>query len=290
MDQNNCCKIEPPKMSYCRFDPAITFEYGAGGLRVFIPAERGYINYNLVHSLVERKNCDVWRLGKAFAYDDDIKNEIELTPDNAEWDMALKLEGRSDFIGGCVHGDERWVSISACIDGKAVDIEKIDIMTPFDELIITEESVGYDPDDSVTESVKHFKEYVINKEGITLNQRVEWLRDYTLGQSYMAMMPPLKVLTDRFYTDSEPEPKVAIDNYGFGPGATEATVYGSDMSFSMSVTKYPTIKGGDKFLITDNNGKAYNKIYFVLCKGAEVSKGDVWETTTKYRITNGGTR
>ena len=290
MELNNVCNAGFKKGTYCRFDGSMDFEYGVGGLGIFIPTVKGYVNYNLVHSVCRRKNCDIWRLGNAFAFDDKFEKKFDLTPENAEWDMALKLFERPDFIGGSVHGDEIVVGISAQIDGKEVDIESLSELTAFEEMVINVESVGYDPDDSVTESVKHFKEYGINKEGITLNQRVEWLRDYTLGQSYMAMMPPLKVLTDRFYTDSEPEPKVAIDNYGFGPGATEATVYGSDMSFSMSVTKYPTLEGGDKFLITDNNGKAYNKIYFVLCKGAEVSKGDVWETTTKYRITNGGTR
>ncbi len=285
MELNNVCIADFKKGTYCRYDPTIEFEYGSGGLRIFIPTTKGYVNYNLVHSVCERKNCDVWRLGMAFAFDDNLENEYALTPENAEWDMALRLFGRSDFIGGAVHGDEICVGISVRLDGKEVEIESLLELTAFEKMVITVESVGYDPDDSVTDAVKHFKEYIINKEGITLNQRVEWLRDYALGQSYMAMMPPLKALTDSFYTNSDPTPKAASESYGYGPGATEATVYGSDVSFSMSVSKYPTLVGGDRFLITDNNGKAYNKIYFILCKDAEVSKGDLWETTTKYNIT-----
>ena len=285
MEPNNVCDADFKKGTYCRFDRSMDFEYGSGGLRIFIPTVKGYVNYNLVHSVCERKNCNIWRLGMAFAFDDKFEKRFDLTPENAEWDMALRLFGRSDFIGGSVHGDETLVGISAQIDGKEVDIESLSELTVFEEMVIKVESVGYDPDDSVTESVKHFKEYVINKEGITLNQRVEWLHGYTLGQSYMAMMPPVKALTDRFYTDTDPTPKATADNYGYAPGASAATVYGPDVSFSMSVTKYPTLTGGDRFLMTDNNGKAYNKIYFILCKDAEVSEGDLWETATKYSIT-----
>lgn len=277
------------KRLYCQYDPSIDFEKSVGGLRIFIPTTNGYANYNLVHSVYEAKNCDVWRLSKAYAFDDNFENEIELTPKGAEWDMALRLSGRPDFIGGYAHGDEIFSSISANVDGKTVEIESLEALTPFDELTVRVESIGYDPNDSTTQALKHFKEYIINKDGITLNQRVEWLNDYTLGSSYMAMMPPLKSLTDSFYTNVDSEPKEASANYGSVRGATVAVVYGADtgISFSMSVPKYPSLVGGDRFLLTDNSGKPYNKMYFVICNGAEVSKGDIWETTTKYVIING---
>ena len=60
-----------------------------------------------------------------------------------------------------------------------------------------------------------------------------------------------------------------------------------ELAFSMSVPKYPILVGGNRFLLTDNRGGLYNKMYFVICSGAEVMKGDVWETTTRYVITNG---
>ena len=101
-------------------------------------------------------------------------------------------------------------------------------------------------------------------------------------------MPPLKTLTDLFYTNADPTPKEAITHYGRTPLATEATVYGSStgLAFSMSVPKYPSLPGGDRFSLTDNNGGRYNKMYFTVCNGAEATNGDVWESTTKYVITN----
>ena len=274
------------KHACCRYDPSVDFEGACGGLRIFLPTARGYVNFNLVHSVRKDRNCDMWRISKAYAFDDRLENEYELTPKGAEWDMAVKLDGRPDFVGGYAHGDELYTTLSANVDGESIEIEAIGDLTVFDELRITVTSNGFDPSDPTVQVLKHCKEYFITGEGITLNQRVEWLSDYFLGPCYLAMMPPLKTLTDLVYTDVDPTPKDALSSYGGVPGATEAVVYGaaSGISFRMSVPKYPSFAGGNKFLLTDNHGKAYNKMYFMVCNGAEVSKGDVWESTTTYRI------
>lgn len=283
----NLCNINCKKALCCKYDPSIDFERSVGGLRIFVPTVVGYINYNFVHSVHEDKNCDMWRLGKAYAFDDNFENEYELTPKGAEWDMALRLEGRPDFIGGYAHGDEIFTSLSVKVDGNSVKIEELAELTPFGELIITVDSIGYDPSEPTTEALKHFKEYVVNEDGLVLNQRVEWLGDYTLGSSFMAMMPPLKTLTESFYTNVDTTPKEAISNYGTVLEATEAVVFGPDLRYTMSIPKYPSLVGGDRFSMTDNKGRPYNKMYFRLCNGAEVKRGDVWETTTRYSITNG---
>lgn len=284
MKASICMEIE--KKACCRYDPSVDFEGARGGLRIFLPTARGYVNFNLVYSVKEDRNCNTWRLSKAFAVDDHLENEYELTPKGAEWDMAVKLDGRPDFIGGYAHGDEVYTALTVSVDGRPVAMDSLRDLTSFAVLRITVTSNGFDPSDPTTRALKHFKEFIITGEGITLNQRVEWLDDYTLGSSYLAMMPPLKALTDLVYTDADPTPKEAIASYGSVPGATEAVVYGttSGISFRMSVPKYPSLAGGNKFLLTDNHGRPYNKMYFVVCKDATVSKGDVWESTTQYRI------
>ena len=277
---------ELKKRACCRYDATIDFEGALGGLRIFLPAARGCVNYNLVHSVKENRNCDTWRLSQAFAVDERFENAYELTPHGAEWDMAVKLNGRPDFIGGYAHGDEIYTALSATLDGKTVEIEALHTLTAFDELRVTVASDGFDPADPTVQVLRHFKEFVITAGGITLHQRVEWLNDYTMGSSYLAMMPPLKTLTDLFYTNADPTPKDAISNYGSVPSATEAVVFGaaSGISYRMAVPQYPSLAGGNKFLMTDNHGKAYNKMYFVVCNGADVCRGDVWESTTRYRI------
>ena len=275
------------KQLYCQYDPTISFEKGVGGLRIFVPTYNGYINYNFVHTVYIGANGDIWRLGQAYAFDDNLENEYALTPAGAEWDMAITLQGRSDFIGGYAHGDEKYTSLTVFVDGVQKNITSMTSLTSFDELIILETSIGYDPLDNVTEVLEHQKKYVINENGIVLDQRVKWLGDFTIASSYLAMMPPLKTLTDKFYLDTNYTPSDI--KYGFYSGVKEAVVFGStsNISYSMSVPKYPVLPGGDAFLITDNGGGAYNKMYFVICNGATVQTGDIWETTTVYKIVNG---
>lgn len=282
-------KANNTKQSYCQYDPTIRFENSVGGLRIYVPTYEGYINYNIVHTKSESDNKDIWRIGQAYACDDELKNSYAITPAGAEWDMALFLKGRPDFIGGHAHGDEIYTSIAMFLNGKAVEITSIEKLTAFDEIVILETSIGYDPNDHATQALKHYKEYIINADGITLNQKVEFLNDYTLSSSYMAMMPPYKTLTDSFYTNADYNILSTDGNFDFVPGATKAVVYGSssNLKFTMSIPKYPSLPGGDKFYMTDNGGGSYNKIYFVVCSGADVKAGDIWETTTIYNITHG---
>lgn len=278
---NNELRRQP----YCEYDWTIRFENAQGGLRIYIPTDNGYINYNIVHSISKGANEDMWRMSLAYACDENLKNSYAITT-GAEWDMALMLQGRNDFIGGNAHGDEVYTSLKMYIDGKEVDIIEVKELTSFEEITIRVESIGYDPNDHTTEALKHFKEYIITADGVLLNQRVEWLNDYTLGSSYMAMMPPAKTHTNMFYLDNNPTPRECNGNFGSYSGAKKATVYGSNLKFTMSIPKYPSLTGGNRFLLTDNGGGEYNKMYFVICDGASVKSGDVWETSTFYQITN----
>ncbi len=275
------------KQLYCQYDSLINYESARGGLQIFIPSNVGYINWNFVHSVSNGSNLDLWRLSKVYSYDDDLKNEEQLTW-NAEWEMAITLEGRPDFIGGNAHGDERFVNLEVLIDGVSINLETIDELTSFQELKIIEHSIGYDPNSNETAVLNHSKEYIINKDGILLNQKVEWLGSYALGACYMAMMPPLISLTDMYYTNINYTPK-AISTWTRVDDCTSATLYSSQENyrFTMSIPKYVTYETGDYFMITDNGGGMYNKMYFVICQSGNVESGDIWETTTVYNIVNG---
>jgi hypothetical protein len=277
------------KEALCKYVNGAADDSGIEALRLFLPVNDGYINYNIVHSVMKRSNCDTWRLSVVYHYDDLLSVATPLTRSGAEWEMALKIHERPDFIGGYAHGDEVFQKVEIFVDGEYREVQSLSDMTPFKELIFEVSSIGYDPIDSVTEVLLHHKKITVGAEGVKVEQRVEWLNDYTLGNSYMAMMPPLKTLTDSFYTNVDPTPKEPIANYGSVPVATEAVVFGasSGISFRMSVLRYPRLVGGNRFFMTDNHGCPYNKMYFVVCNGAAVSAGDVWESETRYTITVG---
>ena len=276
------------KSAYCIYTEDTELEFSKDCFKIYLPSEKGYVNYNIVHSVNSDITADIWRLGRAFAYNDDLSESYPLTPVRAEWDMAVMIEGRDDFIGGSNHGDEIFTSMRVEIDGAQEDVFSIRELRAFENIKIFVESVGYDPCDHKTKVLLHNKEYSINKEGITLAQSVTWLGDYAVGSSYLAMMPPCKSLTEMYFTDNDKMPK-SICHSVTVLGAKSATLYSekTKTSFTMSIDEYPTLNESGRFLITDNSGNPYNKMYFFACKGDEVKAGDVWRSVTRYKITVG---
>ena len=273
------------KTPYFKYENTPSFESGTEYLRLYLPTERGFVNFNVIRSVKSEAFADIFRLGKAFAYDDNLENEFPITPERAEWDMAIKIVNREDFIGGLIHGDEVTLNISVMLDGKDVDFTEFKELTPFTEMKITVDSAGYDPADHKTKALFHKKEYTVTKDGITSRQRVEFLGDFPLENSYLAMMPPCKDYTDTFFTDKTPTPEKAVSGIKI-LGVKSATVFGkeSGISFTMSIPEYPTLFGGDQFCMSDNGGRNYNKMYFPVTTGDTVKCGDVWNSVTEYKI------
>ena len=273
------------KQPFIQYDPNFRHEWGTEAIRLYLPTDVGFVNYNIAHSVREEVFCDTWRLSTAFAFDDELKNEYPLGP-RAEWDMALHLKDRDDFIGGLLHGDEFFTQVSLYLNGRETEISSVTSLTPLEELSLCVDSLGYDPADHKSLVLRHSKAYSLTHGGIALDQTVEWQGDYELTSCYMAMMPPYKKYTDHFSTDTDPESReIGGENHNI-PGAGSATLTGeSGHLFRMSVPIYPCYESGGRLLIQDNGGNPYNKMYFPVClESASVMAGEVWKTRTEYEI------
>lgn len=273
--------------AFCLYSKEKADDSGIESLKIFLPTGQGYINHNIVHSVSDKSKCDIWRLSVVYFCDSELNRIKPLTRSGAEWEMALKLSGRPDFIGGYAHGDEVFQSIKVKVDGREVTLESLEAQTQFDSLSFEVFSTGYDPCDSITEVLLHYKKITVEGLAVRVEQRVEWLGSYELGRSYMAMMPPLKTVTDCYCTDIDPikKPINLAENIS-GCGADAVCLCGEDgFGFEMKVEKYLTDgERGNSFLITDNGGVPYNKMYFILHHSGAVNKGDVWDTETIYTV------
>ena len=272
------------KKLYIKYDAEMRLEHAVEGLHMYIPTEKGYIDHTLSHTVWDDANADIWRLSLAYMCEEDLSNPVAITI-GGEWDMALRLADRPDFIGGHAHGDEKFTEIKFIVDGVEREIREFTEATAIDSLEIIEDSLGYDPLDSTTLALEHHKEYTVSVEGIRIDQQVRWMGDFPLNYCYMAMMPPAKAYTDSFYTDLTEPCEIDLSKRPAVEGATSVTVYGkeSGLYFTMTVNEY-TVFGKGKMCIRDNAGGAYNKMYFDFTSGGEVKKGDVWETFTHYKI------
>lgn len=288
-------------MAWISYDGEMNFESGTEGLAIYLPTEKGVINYNFVHTVNVERNVDMWRLGITNLCDEEGRFVKRITKSGAEWEMAIRLAERLDFIGGYAHGDEKFTSFTITIDG--VEIEDITTLAQkhFTSMSIVMSSEGFDPNDGTTKALEHRKEYIITEKGITLHQTIRWCNDYTLDSrlgSYLAMMPPMKysitdatdIITDSYYTDADVN-SLRIDRNGYSlkqHDVNELCVLGEDsgLYFTMTKSNYsPKCNGGRDMIVTDNGEKNnYNKMYFVFAQNDKVTLGDVWKATTTYQI------
>ena len=285
-------------MQKVTFDPNLAYDDGKGGLRILIPSAEGYINYNFVHSVVPERQCDMWRLSVTNALDTEENHIVQLTKEYAEWEMAIRLDDRPDFIGGFNHGDEVFDQLTLSLDGNPFAPEELTTAHEFDRMEITVTSTGFDPSHPETAVLRHRKHYIFAKDGITLHQTVRWLGDYSLSKtcgSYLAMMPPVKfagdptqTITDSYqFSATTPTP---IEAFPIECSDTrEITVSGreSGYRFTMRVEDYQPLYPNSYYaLLTDNGGGNYNKMYFIFAGKSDdsVHTDTLWQSTTHYSI------
>ncbi len=279
------------------YDPTLSCDGGKGGLRVMYPVSRGFLECNFVHSVVPEKNCDIWRMSVVNVLDETGAFLHRLTKGSAEWEMAIRLKERPDFIGGFNHGDEIGKSAQFILDGKPMDVRRITQPRDFSKLEIFVESTGYDPASPECAVLTHRKHFIYDENGIHLKQEVVWLEDVALDRkfkSFLAMMPPLKHLP-------EEEASVVTHSFSFDASAlkkiTRLPVEKKDVrSFAVTGDAYRFIMTADEYdplypnsylaLLTDNGNMNYHKMYVAFAGGSEdvIPKNTVWHSTTHYRI------
>lgn len=271
---------------YAKYTNATGDDNSTEQLDIFIPRTTNPnlgTNYNMGHCVDNSAKSNVWRIVAAYRQDGTNTRKITI---RGEWECALHLDGRSDFSGGVVHGDEVETGVVAFVDGVITPLSNIDSVCK--ELKIVRWSTLYDPNDDTTEIADHGVEYVYNSEGLTVNQSIKWKVSATLTACYLAMLPIAKAYSNYRYSNVDfTVTENPSSNYSVTiPNATSVTEYNDtyDIFFEMSISEYPTgLTGGDCALITDNGGNGYHKIYFPVCTSGTVNSGVIWKSTTVYR-------
>jgi hypothetical protein len=255
---------------------------------IFIPTSVGYVDYQFVHTVNAEKNANVWRMGYAMAYDDDLTKRYNITT-QGEWECAVHLNGRPDFSGGLAHGDEIYNSVAFWVDGKKYTTSDFSEDLEFDEFVITQASSLYDPNDSETIIAQHGSKHIFNDRGLQVDQTLNWYVNDALTACYLAMFPPAKAVTNAYYTNKNYSQK-SISSYPIEESkTTDMTIYSttSGVTARFAVDKYPKgYAGGDLFIIHDNGTGNYNKCYYAISYTATpaITSGTTWESKTIYEI------
>jgi hypothetical protein len=268
---------------------------------VYLPTNNGYVRYAIGHSIDADTNANSWRILRALATDGTLADRFAITT-HGEWEMAVKLNGGTDFIGGILHGDEVLDSIRFYVDGKLSTISAFTSVTNFTELRIVEFTDMYDPDAQTDKVAEHIKEYIFTADGLTLNQQIKWLMAKTLTTSYCCMFPLIRgndtvselQITGKYYDNNDyKEYDVSVGGFEGYPatwhtGVTVAHLYASESGVfaSAELVKQPSLTGGDRSFL-QNTTNQYNKLYYAICginSTCDVAVNDNWKVTSKYAI------
>ncbi len=267
-------------------------------ISIFLPQPEGKLEIQMNLANNSSTNAFGWRINMMYACDNEYNRLFPIT-NSGEYEMAIKIDGRPDFIGMGAHGSEIMTSFAIFIDGTETTLEKLASLTEWENIRIIRESDMYDPLDETTLVGKHFVEYLFDETGFTVNQSVEWLTDAICGYSYMMMFPVRRKynnmqITDT-YKDNFSTEEYDVSESGFHgyplnwtSGATEMSLYSkiSGVTATMKWLNSTELPGGGYKHCA--NSESYNKLYFSVCgvnKSAKAKIGDIWETSTRYEVT-----
>jgi len=259
-----------------------------------------YIKYPILHYTSVPNNADGWGINEAYlaTYSNGVFTDRTKVCLVGEWEMAIKLTGRSDFIGTKAHGDEVNTYAKFYVDGIGYTLVAGDSFA-CSELKIVQKSTMYDPNDHTTVVGYHTKEHVFTASGIRIKQRIDWVVTDTADSSYIAMLPIIRgndttsiaQITEKAFDE------LTYDEYdvsvgGFSnyisqhiSGRAALNIYGTTSGISARISADIVNRPASAFGFVQNIVNDYNKLYLAYCgDGFAITVGDKWEWESAYKL------
>lgn len=246
-----------------------------------------YDTFNIVGGFKASRNNNLFSTGEKIVQ-------------NGEWEMAIKENGANDFIGGIAHGDEKLTAFAAFLDGKYISLDQSG--TFLGREFVLECFSDLYRDTSITSGqlikiAKHYKKYIFTKDGLLLQQRIEWIADVTLDNAYLCMLPIKRKTNDdnsgaNITTNAMTANLINYDISESGwtsdlrtptHGRERINMWGSDSGVSVFIENNPapSLESSLGFV---QNTVTYNKYYFDFSGSKSVKTGDIWENNTVFKI------
>ena len=234
-----------------------------------------------------------------YACDDSLHQRFPVT-NIGEYEAAIRLIDRPDFMGMGAHGSEQMTSFRIFVDEAETSPDALQTLTKWNSIRICRESRFFDPLDEVTHVANHSVAYDFDLSGLTVTQAVDWLAESTCVRSYMMMFPVRREfegmqITDTYSDDRDPG-QHDVSQAGFSgypglwlPGVTQMTLCSqkSGVTATMKRLENPELPGGGYRFCW--NAAANNKMYFTVCsaenESVQVAPGDRWCTKHRYEVT-----
>lgn len=276
----------------------IVVEGHSGYFYYYMNANNGYyLRYKFNHFEDADSNADGWVQRNVDLVNDIGGNVVKPIITNGEWEMAIKLKDRPDFIGCQNHGSEVSTIVNFFFDGVNKTVSNGEMFS-CKTIEVTEKSTMYDPDDETTVVGYHYKIYTIKDNQIKIDQKIEWIVNDIAMESYILMAPAVRgndavaadQITDSFFDDKTltvyDVASTTFDAYPKTKNNKGRTLnlYGEDSGvFVKTRSDIENIPESAFSFLSDS--EYYNKIYMGYCgDNYPITSGDVWIWTSYYNI------
>ena len=256
---------------------------------VYVPKNNKYIHYVVAHTVNDEDRSNIWRVAYAYIASLDFVDEKQITT-TGEWEMAIMLNGKDDFIGGYMHGDEKQYSVKFFVNGVEWDASVFSDLRYVDSFSFTQLSDLFDPAPpyltyKVAEHYSLHEFSLTNEHQLEITQRVKWRMNLGFSTSYLAMFPIAKNMSTYYFNDIDYWTKTT-PTYIKESDVTELRFNSRNKNVSaiFGISEYPSYETGNKSLISDNGGTAYNKCYFIVGESGTTDTNNVWKSKTYYDI------
>ena len=262
--------------------------YVSERLYIYLPAKVGFVEFDFAHYINASINADTWNIRMTNAVDEELNNRFLLTT-TGEFECAIKIDGAPDFMGGISHGSEIITDVQILLDGKPINLSELSENVTFEELRIVTISNLYNPSDEITIVAEHSKEYIFDNQGLTINQMIKWLNSHTLTDSYLAMFPTAKTIINKLRVNNKIETfNLAQTMPSIASGVKHAYSWGDAITCDFDISDWnieaQNASGEGSYFISDNGGQNYYKQYYKALAAGTVQNGNVWLTSSHYKI------
>lgn len=277
-------QLETIKGGYVEYKNENNYDNSTEHFKIYLKNNSGYTCYIFAHSVVAAKKCDIWRIAYIKGCDNTFNITDDIT-DIGEFECAIMLDGRSDFSGGYLHGNETVQSFNLFLDGILTNKTSLTERQHFNTLQFVQTSQLFDKSNNSVAIANHTSMHSFGNGNLKVEQTIKFLNSYQVNKAYLSMFPIDKSYSTHYFTNSDFTYKAVTLPVNESNRTDTLYLFGNGYESIFKNVKLTGVEndaGG--LLVTDNNGGIYNKSYYITATNAEVSSSTFWQSITEYEI------
>jgi hypothetical protein len=255
------------------------------------PQAANYLRYRMQRKPAPAVHSDVWRWNETWEFrrtGERTFTSVRRISTNGEVELAIRQNGKSDFMGGVIHGWEMLSSVTMLLDGVVVALGAVATVTHYPRSVEFVQAsdlfeMGVEP---LTRVAKVHKRWLFRDGQVKLSTLVEWEASITIDYAYLTMLPCVRTdVSDRAFRDPYyGEEDISVPGFPEVYSTSSRVLISGVKGYSAEVeVTQGWDKPGRRFHV--ENDPLYNKLYFDFTgPGYQTQVGEAFEASSTFRL------